>query len=70
MYRLASGVTCSICGLQIIRLTPRNSSSADAVTIIGAHCDSINDENPFFRSPGADDDGSGTITVLEAFRGM
>ncbi|KAE9385153.1 Zn-dependent exopeptidase [Gymnopus androsaceus JB14] len=54
----------------IIRLTPRNSSSADAVTIIGAHCDSINDENPFFRSPGADDDGSGTITVLEAFRGI
>ncbi|KAE9398874.1 hypothetical protein BT96DRAFT_994442 [Gymnopus androsaceus JB14] len=52
----------------VIRLNPKNVSSSDAITIIGAHCDSINLENPFLRAPGADDDGSGTVTVLEAYR--
>ncbi|KAJ3997701.1 peptidase [Lentinula boryana] len=61
----------------IIRLIPRRSlNSSESVeglheiTIIGAHCDSINGENPFYRSPGADDDGSGTITILEAYRAI
>ncbi|KAJ3060851.1 Leucine aminopeptidase 1, partial [Rhizoclosmatium hyalinum] len=37
--------------------------------IIGAHQDSANGANPYFgRAPGADDDGSGTTTVLEAYR--
>ncbi|KAF3922783.1 hypothetical protein AA313_de0202678 [Arthrobotrys entomopaga] len=37
--------------------------------VIGAHQDSVNLLLPmFFRSPGADDDGSGTVTILEAFR--
>lgn len=36
---------------------------------IGAHQDSVNLLLPMFlRSPGADDDGSGTVTILEAFR--
>ncbi|KAI9892188.1 MAG: Leucine aminopeptidase 1 [Vezdaea aestivalis] len=36
--------------------------------VIGAHQDSINALAPmFFRAPGADDDGSGTVTILEAF---
>ena len=55
---------------QVIRLNPKNVSSSDAITIIGAHCDSINLENPFLRAPGADDDGSGTVTVLEAYRSI
>ncbi|KAK9711280.1 hypothetical protein K7432_007947 [Basidiobolus ranarum] len=41
----------------------------DETVILSAHQDSINQWLPWFgRSPGADDDGSGTVTVLEAFR--
>ena len=37
--------------------------------VIGAHLDSINMFFPaFFAAPGADDDGSGTVTILEALR--
>jgi bacterial leucyl aminopeptidase len=37
--------------------------------VIGAHQDSINMYGPsFLRAPGADDDGSGTVTILEALR--
>ncbi|KAJ2731069.1 hypothetical protein IW152_004819 [Coemansia sp. BCRC 34962] len=39
------------------------------VVIISAHQDSINGNNPDTgRAPGADDDGSGTVTILEALR--
>ncbi|GBB99461.1 hypothetical protein RclHR1_03530008 [Rhizophagus clarus] len=39
------------------------------VVIVGAHQDSINMWFPTYgRAPGADDDGSGTVTILEAFR--
>ncbi|KAL7268220.1 Leucine aminopeptidase 1, partial [Rhizina undulata] len=39
------------------------------IVVIGAHQDSVNLYFPsMFRSPGADDDGSGTVTILEAFR--
>lgn len=39
------------------------------IVVVGAHQDSINQWNPYFgRSPGVDDDGSGTTTTLEAFR--
>lgn len=37
--------------------------------VVGAHQDSINLFLPsIFAAPGADDDGSGTVTILEAFR--
>lgn len=37
--------------------------------VIGAHQDSMNLFLPsFLAAPGADDDGSGTVTILEAFR--
>jgi len=37
--------------------------------IVGAHQDSINMNSPKTgRAPGADDDGSGAVTILEAFR--
>ncbi|KAJ7932879.1 Zn-dependent exopeptidase [Mycena leptocephala] len=39
------------------------------VTILGAHMDSINLSNPSSgRAPGADDDGSGTVNLIEIFR--
>ncbi|KAK7044801.1 peptide hydrolase [Favolaschia claudopus] len=55
---------------QIIRLAPNNSPTSDPITILGAHCDSIYQENPFLPAPGADDDGSGTVTLLEAYRAL
>ena len=42
---------------------------SDKTIVIGAHQDSINLLFPsLFRAPGADDDGSGTVTILEALR--
>lgn len=42
---------------------------SEKTVVIGAHQDSINMFLPSLMSaPGADDDGSGTVTILEAFR--
>jgi len=42
---------------------------SNKTVVIGAHQDSINMFMPFlFAAPGADDDGSGTVTILEALR--
>ena len=42
---------------------------SNKTVVIGAHQDSINLFFPaFLAAPGADDDGSGTVTILEAFR--
>lgn len=39
------------------------------MTVLGAHMDSVNGGSPMNgRAPGADDDGSGTVNLLEAFR--
>ncbi|CAL1702230.1 unnamed protein product [Somion occarium] len=48
-----------------------NGSSAtdDSVVIVGAHQDSTN-MWPFLPAPGADDDGSGTVTILESYRAL
>ena len=41
----------------------------NSTVVIGAHQDSINQWLPsVLAAPGADDDGSGTVTILEAFR--
>ncbi|KAK7045698.1 hypothetical protein VNI00_007531 [Paramarasmius palmivorus] len=41
------------------------------VTIFGAHMDSINQRSPSSgRAPGADDDGSGTVNLIEALRAL
>ncbi|TEB35495.1 peptidase [Coprinellus micaceus] len=45
------------------------STSDDGVVVIGAHQDSTN-MWPFLPAPGADDDGSGSVTILEAYRGL
>jgi leucyl aminopeptidase len=50
----------------IIATIPGQSNST---VVIGAHQDSINLWFPsILAAPGADDDGSGTVTILEAFR--
>ncbi|OJT11868.1 Leucine aminopeptidase 1 [Trametes pubescens] len=46
-------------------------TSSGPVTIIGAHEDSINLDSPSSgRAPGADDDGSGTVNLIEVFRAL
>ncbi|KAF9459298.1 aminopeptidase [Collybia nuda] len=46
-------------------------TTSGPVTIIGAHMDSINSSNPMNgRAPGADDDGSGSVNLMEAFRAL
>jgi len=46
-----------------------SSTTDDAVIIIGAHQDSTN-MWPFLPAPGADDDGSGSVTILESYRAL
>ncbi|KAH7083182.1 hypothetical protein BKA63DRAFT_403780 [Paraphoma chrysanthemicola] len=50
----------------VIATIPGKSANIIAV---GAHQDSVNGQSPTSgRAPGADDDGSGTVTILEAMR--
>lgn len=51
----------------IVRI--QGSSDSDEVVVIGAHQDSTN-MFPFLPAPGADDDGSGSTTILEAYRAL
>lgn len=45
----------------------RIEGESDEIVVLSAHLDSVNQWNPWLgRSPGADDDGSGTATVVEA----
>ncbi|KAJ3172217.1 hypothetical protein HDU88_007035 [Geranomyces variabilis] len=56
----------------IARIEPTASAGvaqSPEIVIVGAHLDSVNQWNPYFgRSPGADDDGSGSTTIFEAYR--
>ncbi|KZT64481.1 Zn-dependent exopeptidase [Daedalea quercina L-15889] len=47
-----------------------SSTDDDGIVILGAHQDSINDLSPFLPAPGADDDGSGSMSILEAYRAL
>jgi leucyl aminopeptidase len=52
-----------------IVITVKGSQETDETVIIGSHQDSVNQWLPWFgKAPGADDDGSGTTSVHEAFR--
>lgn len=53
----------------ILHIPGQGSSEAkkEGITILGAHQDSTN-LIPFLSAPGADDDGSGTVTLLETLR--
>ncbi|WVQ84463.1 hypothetical protein IAT38_006615 [Cryptococcus sp. DSM 104549] len=54
----------------IVRFAPEKKKDEKApVTIVGAHQDSTNSW-PFLPAPGADDDGSGTTSSLEALRAL
>ncbi len=71
--------------MQIIRFAPLGVLVSTPTTILGAHCDSLNYKNytdlapgagefPFFCNSGSRqaidvDDGSGTVSILEAYRG-
>ncbi|GKZ59762.1 hypothetical protein AnigIFM60653_007702 [Aspergillus niger] len=52
----------------IARFEPKVRSFSQPLTIIGAHQDSANYLFPLLPAPGADDDCSGTVSILEAFR--
>ncbi|KAI9279107.1 hypothetical protein BY458DRAFT_488077 [Sporodiniella umbellata] len=55
----------------IARIEGSNAALKDEIVILGAHQDSINQNSPMNgRAPGADDDGSGTVSILEAFRSL
>ncbi|PPQ63807.1 hypothetical protein CVT24_009802 [Panaeolus cyanescens] len=54
----------------IIAKIPGTNPSAEVV-ILGAHMDSINLSNPTSgRAPGADDDGTGSVNLIEGFRAL
>ncbi|KAF3481043.1 putative leucine aminopeptidase [Arthroderma uncinatum] len=45
--------------------------SSKSTIVVGAHQDSINQKNPMAgRAPGADDNGSGSVVILEALRSV
>ncbi|KAK8853035.1 hypothetical protein IAR55_003736 [Kwoniella newhampshirensis] len=52
----------------IARFEPHVRNASLPYTVIGAHQDSANYYFPLLPAPGADDDGSGTVAILEAFR--
>ncbi|KAI8342263.1 hypothetical protein BC941DRAFT_412285 [Chlamydoabsidia padenii] len=55
----------------IARFEGSDEDLKDELVIVAAHQDSVNQWLPFYaRSPGADDDGSGTVTILESFRSL
>ncbi|KAI8347491.1 leucine aminopeptidase 1 [Mortierella sp. GBAus27b] len=54
----------------IARFEGRDESLWNEPVIVGAHQDSLNMWLPFLSAPGADDDGSGTTTILEVFRAL
>ncbi|KAJ2461630.1 hypothetical protein GGF42_000063 [Coemansia sp. RSA 2424] len=52
----------------VARFEGRGADARETV-VVSAHQDSVNQWLPWFgRANGADDDGSGTVTILEAFR--
>lgn len=51
----------------VIATIPGKSNST---IVIGAHQDSLNLWLPILAAPGADDDGSGTVTIMEVFAAL
>ncbi|WVW78073.1 hypothetical protein I302_100024 [Kwoniella bestiolae CBS 10118] len=54
----------------IARFEPPTRNASLPLTIIGAHQDSANYLFPLLPAPGADDDMSGSTSILEAFRAL
>ncbi|KAH8798014.1 Zn-dependent exopeptidase [Flagelloscypha sp. PMI_526] len=40
------------------------------IIVLSAHQDSLNYKYPFFRAPGADDDGSGSVVIMQVLRSL
>lgn len=56
-------------GMSSIIARIEGTNTAGAITIAGAHLDSINQSDPTGgTAPGADDNGSGCVNLIEAFR--
>jgi len=53
----------------IVRFEPTVPANESGITLVSAHLDSTN-LLPFLAAPGADDDGSGTTTLLESLRAL
>jgi leucyl aminopeptidase len=56
--------------LIVARFEGKDESLSNQPVIVGAHQDSVNMWLPMLAAPGADDDGSGTVTILEVFRSL
>ncbi|KAF7982506.1 hypothetical protein HWV62_28104 [Athelia sp. TMB] len=54
----------------IARIERAGDTSEKELVIVSAHQDSLNYLLPFYRAPGADDDGSGSVTVLQILRSL
>ena len=54
----------------IARLETKPSNASKPLLILGAHQDSLNYALPFYRAPGSDDDGSGTVTIMQVLRSI
>ncbi|KAJ7146957.1 hypothetical protein C8R44DRAFT_864665 [Mycena epipterygia] len=52
----------------VIRIASLNACQFAPITILGAHIDTLNHGGIFLAAPGADDDGSGIMTILETYR--
>ncbi|KAL1917653.1 uncharacterized protein VTP21DRAFT_4046 [Calcarisporiella thermophila] len=52
----------------VVRLEGSNPQHADEIVVLGAHQDTINLQDTLGRAPGADDDGTGSVTLLEILR--
>ncbi|KAH7105552.1 Zn-dependent exopeptidase [Auriculariales sp. MPI-PUGE-AT-0066] len=52
----------------VVRIAGPNTTALDPVSITGAHIDSASLSGNLEVAPGADDDGSGTVTMLETAR--
>ncbi|THU82313.1 Zn-dependent exopeptidase [Dendrothele bispora CBS 962.96] len=69
-YRSTTGRQASQYILDTVSSIP-GSQAQSPVTILGSHMDSINLSNPTNgRAPGADDDGSGSVNLIEVFRAL
>jgi leucyl aminopeptidase len=51
----------------IARFEPAGKRANTSIVVLGAHLDSANYQFPLLPAPGADDDCSGTVSILEAF---
>ncbi|KAJ2401890.1 hypothetical protein GGI23_001093 [Coemansia sp. RSA 2559] len=55
----------------IVRIEGSDANHVQETVVVSAHQDSLNQWLPWFgRASGADDDGSGTVTILESLRAL